>query len=164
MNLNYRTIVAIGQPELYTKEGAAGVALYPGTFVLLAATGADVRYADGDQDIRTWAQDTYNQQATAGATGEVLIVMEEDYVGSGVETQIASGTKIRVYDSVPGDVLNVRFTGTGGGTNINKGTQLSFDGTGSLRAVTGSDTCKFVAEENIVLAAGITNLFRCRRV
>ena len=160
MNLNYRTIVAIGEKENNTREAVTAAAMYPGTLVEITAAGADTRYADGDKDIKTWAQNTIQAQSTASIQCQRAIVMENDYLGLGVETVLGTGTKARVYICEPGDEINFRFTGA---LNIAKGAKLEADGAGGLK-VYSAGVPLFTAQEAINPGAGVSNLYRIEAI
>jgi len=159
-NLNYRTIVAIGEKENNTREAITAAAMYPGTLVEITSAGADTRYADGDKDIKTWAQNTIQAQSTASIQCQRAIVMENDYLGLGVETQIPISTQIRYYICEPGDQINFRFTGA---LNIAKGTKLEADGAGGLKAY-NAGVPLFTAQETINPGAGVSNLYRIEAI
>lgn len=156
MNLNYRTIVGIGEKESQTREATAGVAIYPGQLVEVTSAGGDTRYSDGDKDIKVWAQNTVQLQSTTSIGCQKAVAMENDYLGLGVETQITLGSKLRYYICEPGDVINFLFTGA---LNIAKGTKLEADGLGGLKAYSAGVPL-FVADETINLGGGTSNLYR----
>jgi hypothetical protein len=113
--MNHRVIKLLGEP-VQNEDHACDEAILPGQLV--------ERNTDG----------TVGLQSTAGVTTKIplLIALEREEMGQGVDGAYAIGDKVKVGDFPPG----TRFSGyIASGQNLAKGQRVEANGTGGFRAL-----------------------------
>lgn len=113
--MNHRVIKLLGEPT-QNEDHACDEVLLPGQLL--------ERNTDG----------TCGKQSTAGVTTKIplLICLEREEMGQGVDGEYAVGDKVKMGDFPPG----TRFSGyIASGQNLTRGQRVETNGTGGFRAL-----------------------------
>lgn len=157
---NRNVIVVSGDPKGHFIEGTLSAAVATAKPGHLVSIDASLPLVDNRPQYKL------HDAGGDGHRGNILVLRENDLIGKTVNDLYEAGSRIFMYQPVPGDELLVRFanvgTGTGAGQeDVTLGDKLIPDaGTGNVIVTTGSpeiepfealETIANITEDELVL-------------